>query len=97
MIDLFAKHGLLDVTIKAKGDTYIDEHHTVEDIGMKMQPYLQYRRIQEFSKNVCGVKNEPKPKIHDDFYKATRSALIAKSQENASHGAVDRRRRQNRA
>ena len=34
MIDLFAKHGLLDVTIKAKGDTYIDEHHTVEDIGI---------------------------------------------------------------
>lgn len=34
MIDLFAKHGSLDVTIKAKGDTYIDEHHTVEDIGI---------------------------------------------------------------
>ena len=34
MLDLFAKHGLFDLTIKAKGDTYTDEHHTVEDIGI---------------------------------------------------------------
>ncbi len=34
MIDLFAKHGLFDLKITAKGDTYIDEHHTVEDIGI---------------------------------------------------------------
>ncbi len=34
MLDLFAKHGLFDLNIKAKGDTYIDDHHTVEDIGI---------------------------------------------------------------
>lgn len=34
MLDLFAKHGLFDLNIKATGDTYIDEHHTVEDIGI---------------------------------------------------------------
>ena len=34
MLDLFAKHGVFDLTVKAKGDTYIDEHHTVEDIGI---------------------------------------------------------------
>lgn len=34
MLDLFAKHGLFDLTIKTKGDTSIDEHHTVEDIGI---------------------------------------------------------------
>ena len=34
MLDLFAKHGLFDLKISAKGDTYIDEHHTVEDIGI---------------------------------------------------------------
>lgn len=34
MLDLFAKHGLFDLNIQAKGDTYIDEHHTVEDIGI---------------------------------------------------------------
>ena len=34
MLDLFGKHGLFDLTVKATGDTYIDEHHTVEDIGI---------------------------------------------------------------
>lgn len=34
MLDLFSKHGLFDLKIKATGDTYIDEHHTVEDIGI---------------------------------------------------------------
>lgn len=34
MLDLFSKHGLFDLTVTAKGDTYIDEHHTVEDIGI---------------------------------------------------------------
>lgn len=34
MLDLFAKHGLFDLHVEAKGDTYVDEHHTVEDIGI---------------------------------------------------------------
>lgn len=34
MLDLFARQGLFDLEIKAKGDMYIDEHHTVEDIGI---------------------------------------------------------------
>jgi len=34
MLALLAKHGFFDVTVQAKGDTDIDEHHTVEDIGI---------------------------------------------------------------
>lgn len=34
MLDLFAKHGLFDLSLDATGDTYIDEHHTVEDIAI---------------------------------------------------------------
>ncbi len=34
MLTLFAKHGLFDLTVEAKGDTEIDDHHTVEDIGI---------------------------------------------------------------
>lgn len=34
MLILLAKHGFFDVTVHAKGDTEIDEHHTVEDIGI---------------------------------------------------------------
>ena len=34
MLSLMAKHGFFDVTLEAKGDTQVDMHHTVEDIGI---------------------------------------------------------------
>ena len=34
MLDQVARHGLIDLDIKAKGDLHIDAHHTVEDIGI---------------------------------------------------------------
>ena len=34
MLDLFAKHGQFDLMVKAQGDIEIDDHHTVEDIGI---------------------------------------------------------------
>ena len=34
MHTLFAKHGRFDLTVTCKGDTYVDYHHTVEDIGI---------------------------------------------------------------
>ncbi|WP_025025561.1 imidazoleglycerol-phosphate dehydratase HisB [Caldalkalibacillus mannanilyticus] len=34
MLDLFAKHGHFDLTVKAVGDIDIDDHHTTEDIGI---------------------------------------------------------------
>lgn len=36
MMDQIARHGLVDISIKAKGDTHIDDHHTVEDIGITL-------------------------------------------------------------
>jgi len=34
MLELFAKHALFDLTVKAKGDLHVDYHHTVEDLGL---------------------------------------------------------------
>lgn len=34
MLTLFAKHGRFDLTVRCTGDTYVDYHHTVEDIGI---------------------------------------------------------------
>ena len=34
MLTLFAKHGKFDLTVKCKGDTEVDFHHTAEDIGI---------------------------------------------------------------
>ena len=34
MLELFSKHSLIDLAVKAKGDLKTDEHHTVEDVGI---------------------------------------------------------------
>jgi len=36
LLTAFAKHSLVDLTVKATGDTHIDVHHTVEDIGIAL-------------------------------------------------------------
>jgi imidazoleglycerol-phosphate dehydratase len=36
MLDLFARHGLFDLTVECKGDLHIDDHHTVEDIAITL-------------------------------------------------------------
>lgn len=36
MMDQIARHGLIDLDIKCQGDTHIDDHHTVEDIGITL-------------------------------------------------------------
>ncbi|MGI3129343.1 MULTISPECIES: imidazoleglycerol-phosphate dehydratase HisB [Halopseudomonas] len=36
MLDQIARHGLIDMTIKARGDLHIDDHHTVEDVGITL-------------------------------------------------------------
>ena len=36
MLTLFARHGGFDLTVSCKGDTYVDYHHTVEDIGIAL-------------------------------------------------------------
>ena len=34
MLELFAHHGLFDLTVQARGDLHVDEHHLVEDVGI---------------------------------------------------------------
>ncbi len=36
MMDQIARHGLVDLDVQAAGDTHIDDHHTVEDIGITL-------------------------------------------------------------
>lgn len=36
MLTLFAKHGRFDLNVKCAGDTYVDDHHTVEDVGIAL-------------------------------------------------------------
>lgn len=34
MLDLFARHALIDLTVTANGDLHVDDHHTAEDVGI---------------------------------------------------------------
>ncbi len=36
MLDLFAKHSLIDLDVKATGDLHVDDHHTSEDVGIAL-------------------------------------------------------------
>ena len=36
MLDQIARHGMIDLAVTAKGDTHIDDHHTVEDVGITL-------------------------------------------------------------
>ncbi|SMC78224.1 imidazoleglycerol-phosphate dehydratase HisB [Polynucleobacter kasalickyi] len=36
MLDQIARHGMVDLTVHATGDTLIDDHHTVEDVGITL-------------------------------------------------------------
>ena len=36
MLDQISRHGLIDISVKANGDTEIDDHHTVEDVGINI-------------------------------------------------------------
>ncbi|MEN9931234.1 MAG: hypothetical protein RL604_1481 [Pseudomonadota bacterium] len=36
MLDQIARHGMIDLAVTANGDTHIDDHHTVEDVGITL-------------------------------------------------------------
>ena len=41
MLDQLARHSLVDLTVSAKGDLHIDDHHTVEDVGIALGQALK--------------------------------------------------------
>ena len=66
MLNLLAKHGLFDLTVEAKGDTEIDHHHTVEDIGMVLGlGHLQH---------LCPGHNLSRPFPHQAALQQVRTA-----------------------
>lgn len=51
MLDQIARHGMMDISVQAKGDLHIDAHHTVEDIGITLgQAFV---KALEDKKGIC--------------------------------------------
>ena len=60
MLDAFGRHGLFDLTVRAKGDIEVDAHHTVEDCGIVLgQAFAQAmgdkRGINRFASQVIAM------------------------------------------
>ena len=86
MLDQVARHGMIDIDIKAKGDLHIDAHHTVEDIGITLgQAFDQavddkkgirryghaYVPLDEaLSRVVIDFSGRPGLEMHVDFQRA---------------------------
>ena len=45
MLDQIARHGLIDLSVKAEGDLHIDDHHTVEDIGITFDDQRRFSSV----------------------------------------------------
>lgn len=87
MLDLFAKHGQFDLKVDAKGDVEIDDHHTVEDIGICLGQALRealgdkagikrYASVfvpmdEALAQVVVDVSNRPHFELRADFPSAT--------------------------
>lgn len=86
MLDQIARHGMLDITVAAKGDLHIDAHHTVEDIGIALgQAFAQaigdkkgirryghaYVPLDEaLSRVALDISGRPGLEFHVDFSRA---------------------------
>lgn len=59
MLSLMAKHGLLNLKVKAKGDIYVDSHHTVEDVGIVIGECIKKALSDKASINRYGTAFVP--------------------------------------
>jgi imidazoleglycerol-phosphate dehydratase len=59
MLTAFARHGLFDLTITAKGDLHIDAHHTTEDVGIVLGQALRQALGEKRGINRFGQASVP--------------------------------------
>jgi len=53
MLDQLSRHGNLDLKISAKGDLQIDEHHTIEDVGITLgEAFLKATRRKTWNRTL---------------------------------------------
>ena len=68
MLDQIARHGLIDLDIKCCGDLHIDDHHTVEDIGIALGQAI---KLESLSRVVLDLSGRPGLLFNVVFSRAT--------------------------
>jgi imidazoleglycerol-phosphate dehydratase len=59
MLELFARHGILKLVVKSKGDTQIDDHHLVEDLGICLGMAVSQALGKKIGINRYGTASVP--------------------------------------
>ncbi len=59
MLELFSKHSLIDMVVKSKGDIDVDDHHTVEDVGIVIGKCLEKALGDKAGINRYGTAHVP--------------------------------------
>ena len=52
MLTLFARHGRFDLTVHCQGDTFVDDHHTVEDVGICLGDAFAKARSEKHGRSI---------------------------------------------
>jgi imidazoleglycerol-phosphate dehydratase len=60
MLEIFARHGFFDLTVRARGDLDVDQHHTIEDVGLALgqavrEAFGDKAGIRRFGDAVCPL------------------------------------------
>ena len=108
MLDQIARHGLIDLEIRAKGDLEIDDHHTVEDIGITLgqavdravgdkRGILRYGHAyvpldEALSRVVVGFSGRPGLEYHVPFSRASVGGFDVDLFAEFFHGFVNHAR-----
>ncbi|HUI30794.1 MAG TPA: imidazoleglycerol-phosphate dehydratase HisB [Candidatus Acidoferrales bacterium] len=59
MLELFSKHSLIDVQLKAKGDVRVDDHHTIEDVAIVLGKCIEKALVDKAGINRYGTAYVP--------------------------------------
>ncbi len=59
MLELFAKHSLIDIELKAKGDVDVDDHHTIEDVAIVLGKCIEKALADKSGINRYGTAFVP--------------------------------------
>ena len=72
MLTLFAKHGLFDLKVRAKGDLHIDFHHTTEDVGIA----LEWRGEGVEEQGICKATGALRVAVDPRYFRPTEVDLL---------------------